>query len=188
MDLAVCQDRIRDESQTCQQCQSQLKLLQLSDGSRAHRVSSELWGTRADDAVDRRGDGRSLRQITTTGEARDGGRPFRDDDLGFGCPVGFAVGATAYEDFRHRLGNDEVRQPRMHNSQAEREPNVQARNHIHHLVWNQDLKGLRSGNLLQEHRVHRHRQWSASIECLQKCRDTKSRKRSKSLLIQRSPS
>ena len=119
MDLAVCQDTICDDSQTCQQYQSQLRLLQHSDGSRAHRVSNELWGTRADDAVDRRGDGRSLRQTTTTGDARDGGRPFRDDNLGSGYPVGSAVGATAYENFRHWLGNGEVRQPRTHNSQAE---------------------------------------------------------------------
>ena len=84
---------------------------------------------RAEDIAESRVDGRSLRQPTTAGDARDGGRPFRDDDLGSGRPVGFAVGTTALEAFRHRLGSEEVRQPRMHNSQAEREPYVQARNH-----------------------------------------------------------
>ena len=127
MDLAACQDTIRDEAQTCQQYQNQLKVFQISDGSRAHRASDGLWGMRAEDTAESRVDGRSLRQPTTAGDARDGGRPFRDDDPGSGRPVGFAVGTTALETFRHRLGREEVRQPRMHNSQAEREPYVQAR-------------------------------------------------------------
>jgi len=105
MDLVACQDTIREESQACQQYRRQLlgpvQLPQLIDGPRAHRVPSELWGAGTGDAVDSRDDGRSLRQTTNTGNARDGGRPTRDGDGGFGHPVGFAVGATAHENSYH---------------------------------------------------------------------------------------
>ena len=138
VDLAACQDMIHEESQSLQQFRRQIAgqhravgyngqpLPQLVDDLRAHREQSELWAVGTRDVVDYRDGGRSLRQSTIAGDTLDGGRPPRGVDSSYGRPVGHAVGGQAWEN-HIPPEDDDVRSFRMHNSPAEREPRVQAR-------------------------------------------------------------
>ena len=113
MDLAACQDTIHEESQAYHQLQRHLAerptLPQLADDSQARRERSEWGAVGVGDAVDHCDDGRSLRQSTVAGTAREGGRPSRDVDPGYGHPVASAVGRPADEGCSYLPESSDVR-------------------------------------------------------------------------------
>ena len=156
--LIACQDMIREEAQVCQQQQRQLleqaQTPQLVEGLRALPGQNEVWGgAMAGNApMDRdsgrlfrpetgvtevRDDGRSLRQSLDSKNTQDGGRPLWGNEFGLGQPVGFAPAPAPLTSSYLQLGDSDTRLPRVHNSHAEREPNVQARG--------QSVGGLDSG-------------------------------------------